>query len=303
MVAQTVAHTVAHTAAHTAARTAAVDGAAPLPGGDAQRGPTGAASPAGQPALETRDLTIRFGGHVAVNAVSCAFRAGELTCIVGPNGAGKTTYFNLISGQLAPTSGRIALYGRDITGLSASGKARRGIGRAFQLTSLFPNLTVLENVRLAVQARARIGLDLLTVWSSHRGINAEAERCLERVALAAKRDLTVAALPHGDQRKLEVAILLALRPRVFMFDEPTAGMSVDEVPVILDLIREIKQDRAHTVLLVEHKMDVVRSLADRIVVLHNGSLMADGDPAEVIASPIVQQAYLGLPAEGEGLDV
>ncbi|ESJ19846.1 amino acid ABC transporter ATP-binding protein, partial [Cupriavidus sp. HPC(L)] len=255
-----------------------------------------------QPALETRDLTIRFGGHVAVNAVSCAFRAGELTCIVGPNGAGKTTYFNLISGQLAPTGGRIALYGRDITGLSASAKARRGIGRAFQLTSLFPNLSVLENVRLAVQARARIGLDLLTVWSSHRGVNAEAERCLERVALAAKRDLAVAALPHGDQRKLEVAILLALRPRVFMFDEPTAGMSVDEVPVILDLIREIKQDRAHTVLLVEHKMDVVRSLADRIVVLHNGSLMADGDPAEVIASPIVQQAYLGLPAEGEGAD-
>ena len=131
------------------------------------------------------------------------------------------------------------------------------------------------------------------MWSSHRAIREEALACLERVALTDKRNQPVASLSHGDQRKLEVAILLALKPRIFMFDEPTAGMSVDEVPVILDLIHEIKQDKSKTVLLVEHKMDVVRSLADRIIVLHNGTLMADGDPAEVIASPIVQQAYLG----------
>ncbi|MFC4338281.1 ABC transporter ATP-binding protein [Cupriavidus numazuensis] len=248
--------------------------------------------------LETRDLTIRFGGHVAVNAVSCAFRPGELTCIVGPNGAGKTTYFNLISGQLPATAGQILLDGEDVTRLPVSHKARRGIGRAFQLTSLFPNLPVLENVRLAVQARQQRGIDLLSMWTSHRGVRAQAEACLERVALADKRHLPVAALPHGDQRKLEVGILLALQPRIFMFDEPTAGMSVDEVPVILDLIREIRQDRSKTVLLVEHKMDVVRSLADRIIVLHNGTLMADGDPAEVIASPIVQQAYLGVVETG-----
>jgi len=247
------------------------------------------------PALETRGLTIRFGGHVAVNAVSCAFRAGELTCIVGPNGAGKTTYFNLLSGQLRASSGQVLLDGEDVTRLSAPGRTRRGIGRAFQLTSLFPNLPVLENVRLAVQARHRRGLDLLRVWSSHRQIAAEAETCLERVALADKRDQPVAALSHGDQRKLEVGILLALQPRIFMFDEPTAGMSVDEVPVILDLIREIKRDRTRTVLLVEHKMDVVRSLADRIVVMHNGALVADGSPASVIALPVVQQAYLGTP--------
>ncbi|XYI32720.1 ABC-type branched-chain amino acid transport system, ATPase component LivG [Cupriavidus oxalaticus] len=257
-----------------------------------------AAAAGARPLLETRDLTIRFGGHVAVNAVSCAFRPGELTCIVGPNGAGKTTYFNLVSGQLPPTAGQILLDGEDVTRLPVSQKTRRGIGRAFQLTSLFPQLSVLENVRLAVQARQQRGIDLFSMWTSHREVRAQALAILERVALAGKQHLTVASLPHGDQRKLEVGILLALQPRVFMFDEPTAGMSVDEVPVILDLIREIRQDRSKTVLLVEHKMDVVRSLADRIIVLHNGTLMADGDPAEVIASPVVQQAYLGMAEEG-----
>ncbi|AGW90979.1 amino acid ABC transporter ATP-binding protein [Ralstonia pickettii DTP0602] len=273
--------------------------AAPVPPQPAgQRGSTATAAGA-QPLLETRELTIRFGGHVAVNAVSCAFRPGELTCIVGPNGAGKTTYFNLISGQLPPTAGQILLDGEDVTRLPVSQKTRRGIGRAFQLTSLFPQLSVLENVRLAVQARQQRGIDLFSMWTSHRDVRAQALAILERVALAGKQHLTVASLPHGDQRKLEVGILLALQPRVFMFDEPTAGMSVDEVPVILDLIREIRQDRSKTVLLVEHKMDVVRSLADRIIVLHNGTLVADGDPAEVIASPVVQQAYLGM-AEEEG---
>ncbi|SOY43208.1 putative ABC transporter, ATP-binding component [Cupriavidus taiwanensis] len=269
---------------------------APAPSQPAAQ-PAGTASPAARPLLETRGLTIRFGGHVAVNAVSCAFRPGELTCIVGPNGAGKTTYFNLISGQLPPTAGQILLDGEDVTRLPVSQKTRRGIGRAFQLTSLFPQLSVLENVRLAVQARQQRGIDLFSMWSRQPDLQAQAMAILERVALAGKRHLAVASLPHGDQRKLEVGILLALQPRVFMFDEPTAGMSVDEVPVILDLIRELRQDRSKTVLLVEHKMDVVRSLADRIIVLHNGTLVADGDPAGVIASPVVQQAYLGLPEE------
>jgi branched-chain amino acid transport system ATP-binding protein len=251
------------------------------------------------PVLETRGLTIRFGGHVAVNAVSCAFRPGTLTAIVGPNGAGKTTYFNLISGQLRATGGTVSLYGEDISSLSAPARAKRGIGRAFQLTNLFPRLSVLENVRLAVQARAGLGKDLWSMWDSHVELIEKAEHSLHRVALADKRALAAAMLPHGDQRKLEVAILLALEPDVFMFDEPTAGMSVDEVPVILELIEHIKAQGDKTVLLVEHKMDVVRSLADRIVVLHQGALVADGDPAEVIASPIVQEAYLGV-AQGEG---
>jgi branched-chain amino acid transport system ATP-binding protein len=244
--------------------------------------------------LETRDLTIRFGGHVAVDKVSCAFRPGTLTAIVGPNGAGKTTYFNLISGQLAATSGEVALFGEDVTRLSAPQRTKRGVGRAFQLTNLFPRLTVLENVRLAVQARAGMGKDLFSMWQSHTELVRKSELVLERVALSDKRKATAASLPHGDQRKLEVAILLALEPEVFMFDEPTAGMSVDEVPVVLNLIENIKAGRDKTILLVEHKMDVVRSLADRIIVLHQGQLVADGEPAQVIASPIVQEAYLGL---------
>ena len=251
--------------------------------------------------LEVRELTVRFGGHVAVDHVSCRFEAGTLTAIVGPNGAGKTTLFNLISGQLRASEGQVLLEGQDITGLSAPLRTRRGLGRAFQLTQLFPSLSVQENVRLAVQAReqgrGKAGLDLLRVWLDRQTWIAEALSLLEAVRLADKRDAIAASLPHGDQRKLEVALLMALDPKVYMFDEPTAGMSVDEVPVVLELIRALKARRDRLILLVEHKMDVVRELADRIVVLHNGQLVADGEPAAVIASPIVQQAYLGMAAE------
>ena len=255
--------------------------------------------------LETRDLTIRFGGHVAVDRVSCAFAPGTLSALVGPNGAGKTTYFNLISGQLAADAGQVLLAGKDIGALPAPLRTRLGLGRAFQLTQLFPNLSVLENVRLAVQAReqgrARTGMallrDIVDVWLDRKDWIAEAESLLEAVRLAEQRHLAAAALAHGDQRKLEVAVLMALDPLVYMFDEPTAGMGVDEVPVVLDLIRALKQRRDRIILLVEHKMDVVRELADRIVVLVNGRLVADGEPAAVIASPIVQQAYLGLAVE------
>ena len=254
-----------------------------------------------QPSLATRDLTIRFGGHVAVNAVTADFHPGTLTVIVGPNGAGKTTYFNLISGQLRATAGRVSLGGRDLTGLPASERTRAGLGRAFQLTNLFPRLSVLENVRLAVQAAHegphRRGLNLWSVWSDHAGLRARADEILASIALREKEHEFVANLPHGDQRKLEVALLMALEPKVFMFDEPTAGMNAAEAPVILDLIRRLKADKSRTILLVEHKMDVVRELADRIIVLHNGTLVADGEPAEVIASPVVQEAYLGISKE------
>ena len=259
--------------------------------------------------LETRDLTIRFGGHVAVDHVSCAFAPGTLTAIVGPNGAGKTTYFNLISGQLPASEGQVLLEGEDITTLAAPLRTRRGLGRAFQLTQLFPNLTVRENVRLAIQAREAGrgqgggwgGVDLFRVWLDRRAWIDEAQAILGQVRLAQQANAHASALPHGDQRKLEVAMLIALDPKVFMFDEPTAGMSLDEVPVILDLIRMLKARRNSTILLVEHKMDVVRELADRIIVLHNGQLVADGEPAAVIASPVVQQAYLGMAADEPGL--
>jgi branched-chain amino acid transport system ATP-binding protein len=251
--------------------------------------------------LSTQDLTIRFGGHVAVNGVTCSFEPGTLTAIVGPNGAGKTTYFNLISGQLRASSGTVTLDGRDLSGSSPSQRTRAGLGRAFQLTNLFPRLTVLENVRLAVQAahegRHRRGFNLWSIWSDHAELLERAGQILQDVALASKSAELVANLPHGDQRKLEVALLMALDSKVFMFDEPTAGMNSAEAPVILDLIRKLKEDRSKTILLVEHKMDVVRELADRIIVLHNGTLVADGEPAAVIASPIVQEAYLGVTAQ------
>jgi branched-chain amino acid transport system ATP-binding protein len=248
-----------------------------------------------QPSLSTRDLTIRFGGHVAVNAVTADFYPGTLTVIVGPNGAGKTTYFNLVSGQLPASSGSVFMHGRDVTRHGPARRTRLGIGRAFQLTNLFPHLTVMENVRLAVQARAGTGMNMFSIWSSHKELIARADYYLERVHLFNRRDAYVGMLSHGDQRKLEVAILLALEPSIMMFDEPTAGMSVDEVPVVLDLIHQVKAERNKTVLLVEHKMDVVRALADRIIVLHNGTLVADGQPAEVMQSKIVQEAYLGTP--------
>jgi branched-chain amino acid transport system ATP-binding protein len=252
--------------------------------------------------LETRQLTVRFGGHVAVDHVSCAFAPGTLTAIVGPNGAGKTTYFNLISGQLPASEGQVLLDGMDITRLPAPLRTRRGLGRAFQLTQLFPKLSVEENVRLAVQAHHGGGLNLWQVWLDRKDWLEETREILATVRLLDKRAQPAASLPHGDQRKLEVALLMALDPRVYMFDEPTAGMSVDEVPVILDLIRALKARRDRTILLVEHKMDVVRELADRIIVLHNGALVADGDPATVIASDIVQQAYLGGVATEAGLE-
>jgi branched-chain amino acid transport system ATP-binding protein len=249
--------------------------------------------------LETQDLTIRFGGHAAVDGVSCGFQPGTLTSIVGPNGAGKTTYFNLISGQLPATSGRVRLNGEDITRYAAPLRTRLGLGRAFQLTNLFPNLSALENVRLAVQVKSGKGLDLFSRMQGHRELIDRAMAHLAAVSLADRAQAIAATLPHGDQRKLEVAILLALEPDIFMFDEPTAGMSVDEVPTILDIIARIKQRGDKTILLVEHKMDVVRSLSDRIVVLHQGRLVADGKPADVINSDIVREAYLGGAAPGD----
>ena len=255
------------------------------------------------PILSTQDLTVRFGGHVAVDAVTCDFHVGQLTAIVGPNGAGKTTYFNLISGQIPASAGRVFLKGRDIGGLSVSARTRAGIGRAFQLTNLFPNLSVLENVRLVVQAKSGRSFNLWSMVSGHQDLTDQAEAILRRVRLLEQRYQVVSELSHGNQRKLEVALLIALDPAVYMFDEPTAGMSVDEAPIVLDLIAQLKAQGDRAILLVEHKMDVIRALADRIIVLHNGALAADGAPAEVMASDVVQEAYMGRGLEGVLADV
>lgn len=251
-------------------------------------------------ALETKDLTIRFGGHVAVDDVSCAIHPGELTAIVGPNGAGKTTFFNLVSGQLRPSAGSISFAGRDLTGMAPDARAKLGLGRSFQLTNLFPALTVEQNLHLVVQGRRGAGLSMLSIAKEDRDTFDEVAGLMERCRLSHLADTEVHALAHGEQRKLEVAMLIAMKPMVFMFDEPTAGMSGDEVPDVLNLIKELKADKDCIIMLVEHKIDVIFYLADRIIVLHEGRLVADGSPKEVMESPIVSSVYLGEPIDGEG---
>ncbi|MGB9775597.1 MAG: ABC transporter ATP-binding protein [Anaerolineae bacterium] len=243
--------------------------------------------------LETRNLRKEFDGLVAVADVSLQIREGELHAIIGPNGAGKTTLFNLISGMIPPTAGRVFLRGEDITALSPHQIARRGIGRSFQITNLFPNLTVLESVRLAVQARGR---HRLYFWAHHRRYRHDEERALEiihQVGLTGRESVLARALPHGDQRKLEIALLLATEPDVLLLDEPTAGMASGEIPMLADLIRRLREEGGHTILLVEHKMDVVMNLSDRITVMHQGRVLAQGTPAEISADERVQRAYLG----------
>lgn len=243
--------------------------------------------------LETRNLRKEFNGLVAVDNVSLKVRGGQLHAIIGPNGAGKTTLFNLISGVLTPTSGRVFLRGQDITGLPPHEIVRRGIGRSFQITNLFPNLTVLESVRLAAQAR---GPHSLHFWSHYRRYREYEEKAIEiihKVGLTGREYFLARSLPHGDQRKLEIALLLATEPEILLLDEPTAGMASGEVPALMDLIARLREEGGHTILLVEHKMDVVMNLSDIITVMHQGRILAEGTPEEIKANEQVQQAYLG----------
>ncbi|MGQ9531886.1 MAG: ABC transporter ATP-binding protein [Desulfotomaculales bacterium] len=243
--------------------------------------------------LATQDLTMAFGGHLAVNGVSVSIRPCVLTSVIGPNGAGKTTFFNLLSGQLAPTRGRIFFKGREITRLPAHARARLGLGRCFQITNVFPKLTVLENVRLAVQARARIGYRPLTRAGRFPELRAKALEILDVVELARKADAAAVTLTHGEKRKLEIAIVLAMDPEVLLLDEPTAGISLEEVPAMVTLLQRLKETRNRTILLVEHKMDMVLSLSDEMMVFHNGSLLARGLPEDIVRDERVQAAYLG----------
>jgi branched-chain amino acid transport system ATP-binding protein len=245
------------------------------------------------PVISTRGLTMRFGGHVAVDDVSMAVPAGALTSVIGPNGAGKTTFFNLLSGQLRPSAGRVFFKGVDVTALAPSARTRLGIGRSFQLTSVFPTLTVLENVRLAVQSRRGPAFAAWRDYRAYPELEDRAYGVLETVLLAAKWRSPASDLAHGEKRKLELAILLALEPEVLLLDEPTAGMALEEVPVIVDLIRRIRARGDTTILLVEHKIDMVLALSDTIAVLKDGRLIAEGSPAAVRADPAVQAAYFG----------
>ncbi|PLR97684.1 ABC transporter ATP-binding protein [Bacillus sp. T33-2] len=243
--------------------------------------------------LETKDLSISFGGHTAVDSVSISVPDNHFKSIIGPNGAGKTTFFNLLSGQLIPTNGQIFFKGNEITKLSPTKRTRAGIGRSFQITNVFPNLTVLENVRLAVQSQAGVRYKMVSHYERFRQFEEQAVEWLKLVLLNDKHSALARNLAHGEKRKLEIAMLLALNTEVLLLDEPTAGMSLEEVPAILEVIRKIKQAGDRTIILIEHKMDMIMDLSDSVMVLFNGKLLADGTPEEIMKNETVQSAYLG----------
>ena len=243
--------------------------------------------------LEAEHLRKQFGGLVAVADVSLRVQEGSLHSIIGPNGAGKTTLFNLLSGALKPTAGRVILRGKDITGLPPYRMAHLGLGRSYQITNIFPNLTVLENVRLAAQA---MGHDNWKFWQSASAFKTYTERArqvIERVGLQDKMNAPANTLPHGDKRKLELEILLAQDPEVLLLDEPTAGMASEQVPQLMQLIADIRARGNKTIVLVEHNMDIVMNVSDTITVMHQGEVLAEGTPAEIGANEVVQKAYLG----------
>jgi len=244
------------------------------------------------PLVRTDRLTKSFGALVAVNAVTLAVDEGSLHSVIGPNGAGKTTFFNLLTGQLAPTSGRIVFDGRDIAGTPPHGIAHLGIARSFQRTSIFPTLSLLDNVWLAAFARQESWRGL--AWRRTDGYPKLAERAmamLEEVGLAGKHGEPARAISHGEQRQLELAIALAATPRLLLLDEPAAGLSPDETKKMVALVRKLKG--RYTIILIEHKIDVVMSMSDRISVMHFASVIAEGVPAEIQRNAEVRRAYLG----------
>jgi branched-chain amino acid transport system ATP-binding protein len=246
--------------------------------------------------LEVESVSRRFGSLVAVNEVSMSVEPGELRAVIGPNGAGKTTFFNLISGFLAPTSGRIFLDGEDITRLLPARRVWRGIARTFQVTEVFPELSVRENLRIAAETASGYRL---RPWLS-RSAAEEVAACVTELAdlggLSDKKSRAVGELSHGDQRATEIMMALALRPRLLLLDEPTAGMGDQETYHVTELIRRLHRDRGLSIVLIEHDMRVVFHLADRIIVLAEGAVLAEGTPAEIGANEMVQAAYLGKAA-------
>jgi branched-chain amino acid transport system ATP-binding protein len=247
------------------------------------------------PILATRDLGLVIGGATIVADVGLEVREGELLAVIGPNGAGKTTLFNLVSGLLRPTTGRVELGGVDVTAKAPFRRTRLGLGRTFQVSNVFPLLSAHENVRLA--AEAALG-GTLRIWRRAARVREAADRAdwaLERVGLTSRRLVTAGLLSHGDKRKLELAMVLAGRPRVILLDEPFAGVSMEDVQELIELIRSVHIDEGATVLMVEHHMEVVTGLAQRIAVLHHGSLLTVDTPEAIMANATVQQAYLGEP--------
>jgi branched-chain amino acid transport system ATP-binding protein len=244
---------------------------------------------AATPILRTTGLTVRFGGLTALNGVDFEVRRGEICAVIGPNGAGKSTFFNCLTGVLRPTAGHILLNGEDITGLPPDRISQRGIARSYQITNILPNASVLENVRIAAQSR-RHAWNLFTDHRAYRDIIDKAEAALAAVGLIDSAAELAANLSHGDQRTLEIAIALATEPQLLCLDEPTAGMSAAETHATVALIRRIASDL--TILIVEHDMQVVMELAQRITVLHYGEILAEGAPEEIQRNPRVLEVYL-----------
>jgi branched-chain amino acid transport system ATP-binding protein len=245
--------------------------------------------------LTTRDLGLDIGGATIVADVSLEVGEGEFLGIIGPNGAGKTSLFNLLSGLYRPTAGTVELDGKDISHDPPYSRTERGLGRTFQISSVFPRLSVLENARLAAEARQG---GTMKIWRRASRIRAAVERArwaLGRVGLGDRERAVAGSLAHGDKRKLELAMLLAGDPRVIMLDEPMAGVSAGDVPGLVEVIRSVHEQEGKTVLMVEHHIDVVTGLAQRIAVMHHGALLAVDTPDRVMANEEVQQAYLGEP--------
>lgn len=247
-----------------------------------------------KPALSVEDLSLSIGGAKILDGVSLSVNENETLGIIGPNGAGKTTFFNLLSGLRTPTRGSIHLGDRDITKMSIEQRAQLGISRTFQTSSIFPNLNLLENVRIAAQAKLGGSFNITRNAYSFKDSVEMAEACLAQVGLRDKSYLFAQTLSHGDKRRLEIAIVLASDAHIILLDEPMAGMSVEHVPELVEIIRGLARVHHKTVLIVEHHMDVVLGLADRIAVLNFGELLICDRPEKVTANPIVQNAYLGV---------
>ena len=258
---------------------------------DVRPSAVGGRGAAAAPVLRTEDLTVRFDGLTALNGVNFELQPGELRAVIGPNGAGKSTFFNCLTGVLRPTAGRIVFGGDDVTGLTPDRVSQKGIARSYQITNILPNVTTLENVRIAAQSR-RHRWGMLRHYRSYHDLIEAAEAVLDAVGLLTKANELAANLSHGEQRNLEIGIALATKPTLLCLDEPTAGMSAAETRDTMELVRRIAKNL--TILIVEHDMQVVMELAQRITVLHHGEILAEGTPAEIQRNSRVQEVYLKI---------
>jgi branched-chain amino acid transport system ATP-binding protein len=243
--------------------------------------------------LEAKNLSKAFGGLVAVDNVNIKIQKETMHAIIGPNGAGKTTLFNLLSGVMPPTQGQVFYKQADITALSPHKRAHLGIGRSYQITNIFPNLTVLENIRLAAQAKGKDNFKLFSRADDFQQYIDSALEVIKTVSLSGKERYLARDLAHGEKRKLELGIMLASDPELLLFDEPTAGMSSEQVPELIDIIERVVNEKSRSAILVEHRMDMVMSISDVVTVMNQGRILAEGSPHEIASNKQVQIAYLG----------